>query len=300
MTFRRGPVPQINQTQVDLYVDFVNACHLIEPDEVPAIVAKYERIENRPWYSTAADQVYDLVKKTGRLDRDGYVVGDIADPEKARPAALTEMVDGGAAVDVALTILVADLLDDQTYTAMTGWWSRFGSTWLPEDEQPPAVLAAGPQLPEPMVVRPEPAPAPQPRIRPATAAVIPGEVIRVDDAPPPAPDPAAPVHEKLVKIAVSRAMDKGKTGQKRKWKVRRVRAAGALSLFLAVAMGLGGCSFQVGNPDVWPAGMLGAWGAGWPGRFICAMLWLVAGIGLAWLAGSRFAKATRIQRGGSW
>lgn len=285
------------------YVTFFAAAHMLDDADAQAIGSEYEQLGQHDWYVQAANMAHELADTSGRVSDDGFVTGEVTDPDHADVTALRDVVGAGAAVDVAIAILVSDLLPKKQYGQITNHWGNYPSAWLPgkdhADQQE--------QEPEP---EPEPAPepvrqqnpAPRPRPRPRTSGdpigagaepvTEPAGTIPMPSTKRPAP--TRPVHvppEKVMSVAARRALDREHRRRSSGW----ARARANVLLVLGLFGGLFAAGDQLG-PQILPPASIGPLGDGW-GHLICALLWIAIGIILIRLAAGQYRLATSIKRG---
>jgi hypothetical protein len=176
---RRKAETQLSDTALTDYTDFRYSLNsLLDPDRGD-LTEHFATVSARKWYTRALKAVYSVAYDSGRLQRGEIVTGA---PDDLAALADIAPIAGGAAMDIAVAVLVRDLVDPDDYRKVTSWWAKTTeAAWLPTEPQ--------------LTPQPEPMPLPENlprRSRPGT--VINGTVLAEGppDTAPERPAPARP------------------------------------------------------------------------------------------------------------
>ncbi len=101
----------------------------------------YAQVSDDDRFRAVAEILVDLAYQHGRIGEDDRVVD--VDPEYAAITELASRVSGGGAVDMAVAVLVHDLVNKDVYEKVVQWWADAGAP-LPEN-----VWYPPPATPEP-------------------------------------------------------------------------------------------------------------------------------------------------------
>lgn len=179
---RREPAPtRLSDDQLLEYGNFRYGLVSMTDADQTALAEAFPAVARRRWYTKALSAAYAAAYESGRLTAGNEVVG--ADDGHHALSELAQVGAGGA-MDVAVAVLVADLITAEQYRQITSWWGKAGSAWLPEQPDPAAATQPVPQTAPQDVPRRLPPPAPAlpagPPERPEPAGWLP-----VDHLPPP-------------------------------------------------------------------------------------------------------------------
>lgn len=178
MKLRRRPAPsaepQLSRATLSAYADFCYAITALTTSDAEQLAGHFASLRGRRWYEKAVTAAWDAAYDSGRIDGNDMVVG--ADEDQADLLHLSLTINYCGALDVAVAILVSDLIPADTYRQLTSWWAKAESAYLPEKpatESPAPLPEPGPPATEPARVTPvEMIPPPRRQHRPADTAPL--------------------------------------------------------------------------------------------------------------------------------